>query len=417
MVDDISDTATSVPDSGRSRRPPPTIDLEPTSSETHPAPAEAVAEASSDVAGESHPHVAPDLEPDADEIAAASAMADDVPPHVEAAPPPAARRVSPWVIAPFSGAVAAALVIGVGWMLGWPQVQPPSAAPQLSTVVDGLNTRIASLEARLGKSDATAASRGDALDKALASVRSEVAQLRAQSDKTNMAMNELKAAPRDNGGPAALQASLAALSARLDQIERADRSQDAALAQADKKIADAKPADDLPLRRLVAAALLDVAVRHGDPFVSALDTARSLAPNADALKPLETFAATGVPNPIALDRELLTVVPKLSPQPQEATTSGTSLVDRLQAGAAKLVRIERTDGAGTDRGAIVARITAAALRNDFTEARRELKTLAPADRAPAQAWLDKADARDAALTASRQFADESMTALANVSQN
>jgi hypothetical protein len=163
--------------------------------------------------------------------------------------------------------------------------------------------------------------------------------------------------------------------------------------------------------------LLDVAVRHGDPFVSALDTARSLAPNADALKPLETFAATGVPNPIALDRELLTVVPKLSPQPQEATTSGTSLVDRLQAGAAKLVRIERTDGAGTDRGAIVARITAAALRNDFTEARRELKTLAPADRAPAQAWLDKADARDAALTASRQFADESMTALANVSQN
>ena len=28
--------------------------------------------------------------------------------------------ISPWVIAPISGAVAAALVIGVGWMLGWP---------------------------------------------------------------------------------------------------------------------------------------------------------------------------------------------------------------------------------------------------------------------------------------------------------
>jgi len=44
----------------------------------------------------------------------------------------------------------------------------------------------------------------------------------------------------------------------------------------------------------------------------------------------------------------------------------------------------------------VARVTSAALRNDFVEARRELKMLSEADRAPAQAWLDKADARDAA---------------------
>ena len=84
--------------------------------------------------------------------------------------------------------------------------------------------------------------------------------------------------------------------------------------------------------------------------------------------------------------------------------------------AAKLVRIERTDAAGTDRGAIVARVTAAALRNDFNEARRELKTLAPADRAAAQGWLDKADARDAALAASRQFAADAMAALAKPGQ-
>jgi hypothetical protein len=424
MVDDITEPAGQAPDNGRSRRPPPTIDLEPTSSETHPAPAEAVAEASSDVAGESHPHVAPEPELSADEIAAASAAANDVPPHVEPGPPPA-RPISPWVIAPFSGAVAAALVIGVGWMLGWPQVLPPSAAPQLATVVDGVTARVNGLEAKLGKADSTAAARLDTLDKALASVRSDLAQLRAQSDKAAAAINELKTAPRDTGGQANLeanlqanlQAGLAALTARLDQIERANRSQDAALAQQDQKLAEAKPADDLPLRRVIAAALLDVAVRHGDPFATVLDTAKSLAPKADALKPLDTFASTGVPNPIALDRELLTIVPKLSPQPQEGTTSGSSIVDRLQAGAAKLVRIERTDAVGTDRGAIVARVTAAALRNEFAEARRELKTLAPADRAPAQAWLDKADARDAALAASRHFADEAMAALANVSQN
>ena len=113
-----------------------------------------------------------------------------------------------------------------------------------------------------------------------------------------------------------------------------------------------------------------------------------------------------------LSRELLTLVPKLSPPAPETAATGTGIVDRLQAGAAKLVRIERTDAVGNDRGAIVARVTAAALRNDSNEARRELNTLPPADRAAAQSWIDKADARDAALAASRQFAADAMTALA-----
>jgi hypothetical protein len=65
---------------------------------------------------------------------------------------------------------------------------------------------------------------------------------------------------------------------------------------------------------------------------------------------------------------------------------------------------------------VVTRATAAALHNDISEARRELNTLSPADRAPAQAWLDKMDARDAALAASRQFADQAMAALAKPGQ-
>jgi hypothetical protein len=161
----------------------------------------------------------------------------------------------------------------------------------------------------------------------------------------------------------------------------------------------------------VAAALLDVAVRHGDPYQPQLSAARSLAAKPDALKPLDAFASSGLPTASALSRELLNIVPKLSP-PAEGPAANAGIVERLQAGASKLVRIERTDGVGNDRGAIVARVTAAALRNDFVEARRELKTLAEADRAPAQAWLDKADARDAALAASRKFSDDAMADLA-----
>ncbi|NWO63296.1 hypothetical protein GY999_27685, partial [Klebsiella variicola] len=87
------------------------------------------------------------------------------------------------------------------------------------------------------------------------------------------------------------------------------------------------------------------------------------------------------PGASTLCRELTTIAPKLAPSAPEAETTGSGgIVDRLQAGAAKLVRIQRADATGTDRDSVVARITAAALRNDLNGARRELLTLAPADR-------------------------------------
>ena len=200
---------------------------------------------------------------------------------------------------------------------------------------------------------------------------------------------------------------LSAINERLSQIERATRAESAEIAQQ-----SAKPVDDAALRRVVIASMLDVSVRQGEPFAAALTAAKSLAADANALKPLDEFATSGVPSAAILSRELLTLVPKLSPPAPEPATTGAGIVDRLQAGAAKLIRIERTDAVGTDRGAIVARVTAAALRNDSAEARRELNTLTPADRAAAQPWLDKADQRDAALAASRHFAADAMTALA-----
>ncbi len=412
MVDDRLEDAGSLPESGRVKRAPPTIDLDASeiSSETKALPG-------------TPPEPKLEPKPDAEPEPASTSMREPEPEETPerpkaAASPPVSRPISPWVIAPFSGAVAAALVIAVGWVLGWPPVQPPPSAPQASAV-DELTARVAGLEsARLESkagrpvTDPAVTARLDALDKSLNTSRVDLASVRAQSDKLALGMNEAKPAPRDSAGAIDLSADLAALNERIAQIEHARSAQGTDAAQ------PAKAADDMPLRRVVAAALLDVAVRHGDPFSAALMAAKSLAPNPDGLKPLDEFAAGGVPSPAVLSRELLTLVPKLSPTPvQDNPTTGSSgLVDRLQQGAAKLVRIERTDAVGTDRGAVVTRVTAAALRNDFTEARRELNTLAPADRAAAQGWLDKAAARDAALAASRQFAADAMTALAKPAQ-
>jgi hypothetical protein len=357
---------------------------------------------------------------------------------------PVAAILSSALVAAIFGAGAAAAVV---WTMGWPggaarpappaqvnnvaldalaarvasvesKAAVPAPPPQLNdAAIDALAARVASVESKAAAAAAPAvpatpdpalAAHLDALEKSVATLRDELNAAGARSQQLAAELEAVKSAPRETPPPAP---DLSPINSRLAQIEAAAKTLSAEAAQR-----NAAPKDDVPLRRVVAASLLDVSVRSGEPYAAALAAAKPLAGNADALKPLDVFAGPGVPSVNALNRELLALLPKLSPAPENSTT-GSGIVDRLQAGAARLVRIERTDAiAGNDRSAIVARVTAAALRNDIAEARRELKTLEPADRAPAQAWIDKAEARDAALAASRQFAADAMAALAKPAQ-
>jgi prefoldin subunit 5 len=352
-----------------------------------------------------------------------------------------APLLSSALVAAIFGAGTAALVL---WSMGWSREPARAPAPQASAAavealsarqdrlesrlaapqtdkaaLDALAARVASVESKAaaaaaappaapsGPDPALTAQIGE-LEKSLATLRDQLAAITARSQQVAAAVDAVKSAPRE---PAQPPPDLSPINQRLDKLEAA-----ATRLSAEVAARNAKPADDTALRRVIAASLLDVSVRAGEPYSAALAAARPFATNPDALNPLDAFAATGVPNTNALNRELLAVLPKLSPAPP-TTTTGTGIVDRLQAGASRLVRIERTEPvAGNDRSAIVARVTAAALRNDVAEARRELKALAPDDRAVAQAWLDRADARDAALAASRQFAAEAMAALGKPAQ-
>lgn len=393
MVEESVEDAGSPPESGRARRAPPTIDLEAAKVTTaaHPEHADSIAEKIETT--DEQPRPSSEEQP-----AAASS-------------PPTSSSISPWIIAPFSGAVAAALVIGIGWMLGWPQVPAPSPAPQVSaTAFNDLSARVASLETKVDKpaapvADQAVAARMQALDKSIATLTNEMGDQRARSDKLAATVNGLKSAPPATSGTV----DLSGVNDRIAKLEQTMRAQSAAIARQGETIAGAKSANDLPLRRVIAATLLDVTVRYGDPYKTVLATAKSLASNPDALKPLDRFAATGVPTSSRLNRELLALVPKLSPAPR-TPTPGPGILNRLEASASKLVHIERTETSGSDRDAVVARVAAAAEHNDLADARRELNSLSPSGRAPAQAWLDKVKARDAALAASRQFADETMAA-------
>ena len=357
---------------------------------------------------------------------------------------PAAALMSSAIVSAIFGAGAAGLVV---WAMRGEVAPPPVPPPQVNkAAIDALSARVASVEsraaapapvpqvnnaalealaARIASVESKAATPAvtasavpaaadpalpaqiDSLEKSQAALRDEFAALAARSQQLAATVDAVKSTTREVPPPP----DLSSINERLAKIEAAASALAAEIAKR-----NAAPADDVSLRRVVAAALLDLSARSGEPYAAALAAARPLAANAEALKPLEMFAATGIPSPNALNRELLALLPKLSPAPENSTT-GSGIVDRLQAGAARLVRIERTDAvAGNDRNAIVSRVTAAATRNDIAEARRELKTLAPADRAVAQSFIDKLDARDAALAASRQFAADAMGAFTKPAQ-
>ena len=381
MDEDKPEDSSHPPDSGRSKRPPPTIDLE-----------------ASEVSGR------------ADDPGAGAQPGQA---SSQSFPRSLAKALSATFVAAITAAITAAAIVAIAWGIGWPgETSPPLASPQTNvSAIDTLASRIADLEVRSAKTapaptDPALTARLDALDKSLASLRAEIASTRVQSEKMAADLNALKSAPREAAAP-----DLGSINERLNELERSRRAESAEIAQAANK-----PADDTALRRVVAASMLDMSVRQSEPFVAALAAAKALAPDPGELKPLDGFASTGVPSPASLSRELTALVPKLSPPAQETKTTGTGIMDRLQAGAARLVRIERTDAVGNDRNAVIARVTSAALRNDLADARRELNSLAPADRAAAQAWLDKANERDMALAAAHHFASEAMAALAGAAQ-
>src|ERR1700733_1910341 len=370
MDDNTLDDAAS-PEAPRPRRTPPTIDLE--ASEVTPA-------------------------------SAGGDKGDDKRPSWLSS-----AALHPFWVAAVTGAVTAVLVIAVAWAVGWPAETPRPVAETNTSDIETLSSRLTEVEGRVSKPaapDAALSSRLEALEKSLAGLKTDIAGARAQSGKLANDIEALKSAPPAS---VALPVSpdLTAIEGRIAEVERAVRTEGERIAQA-----TSQPADDIALRRLVVASMLDLSVRQSEPFPEALKAAQALASDPQMLKPLENFASLGVPNPANLCRELLTLVPKLEPPATANATTGTGIVDRLQAGAAKLVRIERTDSVGNDRSAIVARVTAAALRNDVSEARRELNSLSPADRASAQGWLDKTAERDAALAAAHRFAAEAMAALA-----
>src|SRR5262249_55272162 len=130
----------------------------------------------------------------------------------------------------------------------------------------------------------------------------------------------------------------------------------------------------------------------------------------DALAP---FAQSGVPDAATLSRELAAALPaahKAAEPP--ATAQDDSLMGRLKADAARLVRIRPvTQQAGDDPAAVLTRLDAAAAQPDIATARAEADKLPAPVRAPLDPWIKRVAARDAALAAAATLVGRSFAAL------
>jgi hypothetical protein len=299
--------------------------------------------------------------------------------------------------------------------------RPASAVD--TKLIDALTLRVSKIEetiAKLPASDPMVADRFAAADNAMKSlgvaltalnrrsddVAANASQARERADAAAQAVTELRASVQDaakNVSPGIPPAELDALQKRIAALE-----QSATAARED--IAKASSSDSAARLALSAAALRDAAL-SGAPFAAEFAQAKSLGADDKALVPLAPFAATGVPTAQALTQELRALVPAMLKISGAQAPEG-GFLERLQANAGKLVRVRPVDAPpGDDPSAVLARLEIDAARVDIAAALGDLGKLADAPRVPAQAWIAKAQARQAALAAARQFAAESARAL------
>jgi len=268
--------------------------------------------------------------------------------------------------------------------------------------------RIAGVEAGLTKLEtAVAAPRPAVTDQALAArIAALETALRPLAD-LGPRVDALAAAQKNapTAAPAANQGELAALAARVAALEQAGKI----LAQrVDRPAAGGA---DQPGRIAFVAVALRAAAERGDPFAQELSAAKALAPDAAMLAPLEPYAATGVPRPVTLARELSQIATPMLNAMGPSREGG--IIDRLQQNAERLVRIRPiSEGAGDEPATIVARAEVKATHGDIAGALSELARLPEAARAPAQGWIRKAEMQVAALAAARRFAETAVNALA-----
>lgn len=231
------------------------------------------------------------------------------------------------------------------------------------------------------------------------------ARARDQADAAEKAVAQLRGSVQDaakDASSAATPEQVNALTQRLAALEQAGKTARYELG----KLAAGEKATRLAL----SAAALREAVRSGQAFTAELAQAKALGAPDKYTTVLAPFASSSLPSAAALAQELRAILPKMVSS-SGAAPSG-SFLERLQANASKLVKVTPVDAPpGDDPTAVLSRLELEAAHADIAGALADLDKLPDATRAPAQGFIAKAKAREAALAASRDLAADTSRAL------
>jgi len=352
----------------------------------------------------------------------------------------------PWSVIGIAAAAATvffAVGLGAGQWLSGRVVQPSALAPapvaamlspELQARIDKLETQLGAppkedpqLQARLAKLEAQLSvpragdqqlvariAGAEAAVKTLADMtasrekRSDdiAAVAREARDRASSAVSAAEAAQKSQTASPEARADLDALTTRIAALEQSARNSQAELARR-------LTPDDAKGRFAIAAIALRDAVDSGLPFTAELAAVKSLSGDAAAFAPLEAFATSGVPSAGSLGRELAGLMPVIWKASRKDEPQSGTFLERLQSNAEKIVRIRPAgEVTGDDAASVSARIEGRAGNADIRGALAELAKLPPDARAPADAWIRKAEARNAAIAAARNISQTALSALA-----
>jgi hypothetical protein len=273
------------------------------------------------------------------------------------------------------------------------ELQNRPANPSDTQAVEALRTRLGKIEqdvANLPPGDNTVAERLTAADGAMKSLGIALTALNKRND--DAAANAKQAEER----AAAAEKAVGEL---RDSVQSANQQQ-------------ASATDKSARLALSAAALRDAVVR-GAPYKDELAQVKALGATDASIAPLAAFAATGVPTAQALARELNALIPALV-KAASVQDAPSGFLDRLQANASKLVRINPVAAPQGDKPAdAVARIEVAAAHADIASALADIGKLPGKPRQLAAAWVATATAREKVIAAARSFASDTARGLSS----
>jgi hypothetical protein len=347
------------------------------------------------------------------------------------APEPSAKsevRLFAHAVSAAIGAIAAAAVLVGLWLAGFTlarDVVTEATAPIIDTGTNGLNPAVAArldkieraiqapkpeaaatIPPELGNRITAVEMQAKMLGDSVAALhhRTDDIAATAQAAQKQAATAASTADAAKNAGQTGVQKSdMDALASRIAALESAVKA-------LSEQVAHPTTGADQAARLTIAAEALRAAVERGAPYQAELKAVRALGADQSATAPLEPFAANGVPEPDALAHDLATLVPALR-KAADTSSGETGFLGKLKASAQNLVEFTPADAPpGDDPSSVITRLTIDADRADIAAALTDSTALPDALKPLAAHWVKTAQARDAAIAASRSISAQALAA-------